>query len=184
MKTLKMLSLTSLLALALAMPALAAPPAHKGTYDAPAVEETARPRLTPEQHAKYVALFKDYEAKTAPLQDKLWGKFLELRAAESLSSTTKDDVTKIVGEIVALRGQIRAERDTLNAALAKEGLSAFGGWYGGGWHGGGCPMMGGAGPEGFGGCPGMGGGHGMHGGYHDGGGRGYYDGGGRGGCPR
>ncbi len=169
-------SLAALLLLALSLPAFAA------TKDAPDNPPAGSGQaLTEKQLARFDALYGDYENKVMPLHDKLWGKFLELRALEGLSSTSKDDVVKVVDEITSLRTQIRAEHSKFNDALAKEGLPRYPGYHGRGWRCGGsgysayagCPGMGGYSSSS--GCPGMDGGYGGrghggrgHGGYHGG----------------
>jgi zinc resistance-associated protein len=100
--------------------------------------------MTQEQHDKYIALFKNFVSKATPLRDQLQAKFLELKAIQGLSGTTRADVNKVIDDITALRGKLRAERQAYVAALEKEGLPVFGGRF----HKGGQRGMGG-------GCPGM-----------------------------
>lgn len=160
MKSLKTLAIVGILACSMSAVALAAPPAAKE----PAANETVI-NYTDAQRDQYAKLYADYETKAMPLHDSMMAKMMELRAIEGLQGTTQADVQKLIGEITALRGQIRAEQQNFNAALAKAGLPSYGGYHRG--MGMGMGMMGGDGID----CPGMGQGKTMGG--HRGKGHGY-----------
>lgn len=147
MKSLKSLAIAGIIVCSMSAVALAAPPAAKN----PAANETVI-NYTDAQRDQYAKLYADYETKTMPLHDSMMAKRMELRAIEGLQGTTQADVQKLIGEITALRGQIRAEQQNFNAALTKAGLPSHGGYHRGMGMGMGMGMMGGDGMD----CPGMG----------------------------
>lgn len=147
MKSLKTLAIVGVITCSMSAVALAAPPAAKD----PAANETVI-NYTDAQRDQYAKLYADYETKTMPLHDSMMAKMMELRAIEGLQGTTQADVQKLIGEITALRGQIRAEQQNFNAALTKAGLPSHGGYHRGMGMGMGMGMMGGDGMD----CPGMG----------------------------
>ncbi len=108
--------------------------------------------FTDEQRTEYAKLYTAYETKVMPLHDKLMAKMMELRSIEHLQTTTVADVQKVIGEMTALKEQMRVEQQAFNAQLEKAGLPAFGGAHSqrGGYHGAGGYHGGGSG-----GCPAM-----------------------------
>ena len=143
--------LAGLVIASFSLTALAAPPQGR-----PAPPKPEEQMMNPVEQEKARSIIAEFEGKLLPLQDKLWGKFLELRALGSVSGVTKEDISKVVDEIVSLRAQIRTEHENLAKAFEKEGLPPAKGYHGKGF-GGHMGMMGyGMGPCGMmgdGACP-------------------------------
>lgn len=82
--------------------------------------ESVYQALTPEKQAQFDAIMKEYVQKTAPLRDKLQAKYLELRTLGNSANPDSQAVSKISEEIVALRGQLRQERQAMADKVAKD----------------------------------------------------------------
>lgn len=126
--------------------------------------------LTPENQAKYDAIFKEFYDRMTPVGEKMMAKRLELNALQGNTNADPKQIGKLAEEIAALHTQMIKEREALDERFRKElGIDA--------------PMRGmGRGGMGHGRGMGYGGGMGHGGGMGRGDGMGY--GGGNGSCPR
>lgn len=82
--------------------------------------ESVYQALTPEKQAQFDAIMKEYVQKTTPIRDKLQAKYLELRTLGNSANPDSQTVSKISEEIVALRGQLRQERQAMADKVAKD----------------------------------------------------------------
>ena len=124
--------------------------------------------LTPENQAKYDAIFKEFYDRMIPVGEKMMAKRLELNALQGNTNADPKQIGKLAEEIAALHTQMIKEREALDERFSKElGIEA--------------PMRGMGRGMGHGGGMGRGNGMGSGGGMGRGG-MGY--GGGNDSCPR
>lgn len=119
-------------------------------------------QMTPEDQAAWAELWKEHRGKIEPLRDQIWAKQLEYDFLAANPNTKPADVKTVINEMLSLKEQMRAERNSLIEASRAKGLDLhkFGPGSMKDW--------GGYGPDGDCQCPGfgpaknLGKGHGRH----------------------
>lgn len=121
--------------------------------------------LTPEQQAAISAIRQECFNKTQALRDQLEAKHMALRALSPNPNATPEQLSALVDEITALRGQLRAEHQAMAGRMRQEAGIAFPDGFGMGMGRG--PAQGLDCPMGWGGGPGNGRYQGHHGFFGD-----------------
>lgn len=103
-------------------------------------------RMSPEDKAAWMEIWKEHREKIEPIRDQMWAKRMEYDALVANPNTQPQAVKAVIDEVLRLKVQLRGEHDKLAEAAKAKGIEHPG--FHKAWRG--------HGPDGgFGDCPGM-----------------------------
>lgn len=96
--------------------------------------------FSPEQWNAFEEMRSAHYQKTAPLRDQMWAKEMEYEALAANPNTKPAEIRAIIDEMVKIRTQLRAERESFFKEMKGKGFGpefgyhkGFGHGYGKGW---------------------------------------------------